>query len=108
MQIAQTSSVDKEEEAVIIDMQEPVTLRFACRYLNMFTKATPLSPQVNIINWILPIYLIHFVLTKLYITSQISFDVKLKFSDSLKLYTKYNQYFVISLVSIIVKFLTSS
>jgi proliferating cell nuclear antigen len=27
-------------------MQEPVTLTFACRYLNSFTKATPLSPQV--------------------------------------------------------------
>lgn len=45
-QLAQTSSVDKEDDAVIIDMQEPVTLTFACRYLNMFTKATPLSPQV--------------------------------------------------------------
>lgn len=27
-------------------MQEPVTLTFACRYLNSFTKATPLSNQV--------------------------------------------------------------
>ena len=27
-------------------MQQPVTLTFACRYLNMFTKATCLSSQV--------------------------------------------------------------
>ena len=45
-QLAQTASVDKEEDAVVVDMQEPVTLTFACKYLNMFTKATPLSPQV--------------------------------------------------------------
>jgi len=38
--------VDKEEEAVTIEMQEPVVLTFALRYLNFFTKATPLSPQV--------------------------------------------------------------
>jgi len=48
IKLAQTSSVDKEEEAVIVDMQEPVTLTFACRYLNMFTKASPLSPQVSL------------------------------------------------------------
>lgn len=29
-------------------MQEPVVLTFACRYLNSFTKASPLSPQVKI------------------------------------------------------------
>ncbi|XP_071551328.1 proliferating cell nuclear antigen [Panulirus ornatus] len=48
IKLAQTSSVDKEEEAVVIEMQEPTTLTFACRYLNMFTKATPLSPQVSL------------------------------------------------------------
>merc|ERR1712002_1268199 len=48
IKLAQSSSVDKEEEAVSIDMQEPVTLTFACKYLNMFTKATPLSPQVSL------------------------------------------------------------
>lgn len=48
VKLAQTSSVDKEEEAVIIEMQEPVTLTFACRYLNAFTKATPLSGQVQL------------------------------------------------------------
>lgn len=48
VKLAQTSTVDKEEEAVIIEMQEPVTLTFACRYLNSFTKATPLSTQVQL------------------------------------------------------------
>ena len=33
IKLAQTANVDKEEEAVIIEMQEPVTLTFACRYL---------------------------------------------------------------------------
>ena len=31
IKLAQTANVDKEEEAVIIEMQEPVTLTFACR-----------------------------------------------------------------------------
>jgi proliferating cell nuclear antigen len=48
IKLAQTSSVDKEDEAVIIELQEPVLLTFACRYLNSFTKATPLSPQVQL------------------------------------------------------------
>ncbi|XP_013098762.1 proliferating cell nuclear antigen [Stomoxys calcitrans] len=48
VKLAQTSSVDKEEEAVSIEMQEPVTLTFACRYLNAFTKASPLSGQVQL------------------------------------------------------------
>lgn len=48
VKLAQTSSVDKEEEAVSIEMQEPVTLTFACQYLNSFTKATPLSTQVSL------------------------------------------------------------
>ena len=46
--MAQTANVDKEEEAVIIEMQEAVTLTFALRYLNFFTKATPLSSQVSL------------------------------------------------------------
>lgn len=29
-------------------MQEAVTLTFALRYLNFFTKATPLATQVNL------------------------------------------------------------
>ncbi|XP_046392856.1 proliferating cell nuclear antigen [Ischnura elegans] len=48
VKLAQTANADKEEEAVTIDMQEPVTLTFACRYLNSFTKATPLSPVVQL------------------------------------------------------------
>merc|ERR1711962_154183 len=48
IKLAQTANVDKEEEAVSIEMQEPVTLTFACRYLNMFTKASCLAPQVTL------------------------------------------------------------
>uniref|UniRef100_A0A1B6DFU3 DNA sliding clamp PCNA n=1 Tax=Clastoptera arizonana TaxID=38151 RepID=A0A1B6DFU3_9HEMI len=48
VKLAQTANADKEEEAVIIEMQEPVTLSFACRYLISFTKATPLSAQVQL------------------------------------------------------------
>lgn len=48
VKLAQTANVDKEEEAVIIEMQEAVTLTFALRYLNFFTKATPLSGQVSL------------------------------------------------------------
>ena len=42
------TAVDKEDEAVVIDMQEPVTLSFAIRYLNLFTKATALGPTVTL------------------------------------------------------------
>jgi len=48
IKLAQTANVDKEEESVTIEMQEPVTLTFACRYLNMFTKASCLSAQVSL------------------------------------------------------------
>merc|ERR1712226_274185 len=48
IKLAQTANLDKEEEAVTIEMQEPVTLTFACRYLNMLTKATCLAPQVSL------------------------------------------------------------
>ncbi|KAB0365056.1 hypothetical protein FD754_009212, partial [Muntiacus muntjak] len=47
IKLSQTSNVDKEEEAVTIEMNEPVQLTFALRYLNFFTKATPLSPTVT-------------------------------------------------------------
>lgn len=46
IKLVQTANIDKEEEAVVIEMQEPVSLTFACRYLNSFTKASPLSGQV--------------------------------------------------------------
>jgi proliferating cell nuclear antigen len=40
------TSVDKDEDAVVIDMQEPVELNFALRYLTLFTKASALGPLV--------------------------------------------------------------
>ena len=46
IKLAQTANVEKDDEAVIIEIQEPVTLTFAFRYLNMFTKATSLTSQV--------------------------------------------------------------
>jgi proliferating cell nuclear antigen len=49
MTIRQNNSVDtKEEDQVSIEMEEPVTLNFALRYLNFFTKATPLSSSVTL------------------------------------------------------------
>lgn len=48
VKLAQTNNFDKEEESVTIEMMEPVTLTFACQYLNSFTKATPLSNQVQL------------------------------------------------------------
>jgi len=50
----QTSNIDKEEESVSIDLQDPVSLTFACQYLNKFTKATPLSNKVG------PAYMIYY------------------------------------------------
>ncbi|XP_054982990.1 proliferating cell nuclear antigen-like [Sorex araneus] len=48
IKLSQTSNVDKEEEAATIDMNEPVQLTFALRYLNFFTKAPPLSSTVTL------------------------------------------------------------
>lgn len=36
------------EQATVIELQEPVALPFALRYINSFAKATPLSNQVTI------------------------------------------------------------
>ena len=36
------------EEAVIIDVQEPVSLKFGSQYLFYFSKAAPLSAQVSL------------------------------------------------------------
>ncbi|XP_058202518.1 proliferating cell nuclear antigen-like [Rhododendron vialii] len=44
----QNAMVDKPEEATIIEMNEPVSLTFALRYMNSFTKATPLSGTVTL------------------------------------------------------------
>ena len=45
---AREGSNEKQDDKVVIDMEEPVELSFALRYLNFFTKATPLSSQVII------------------------------------------------------------
>ncbi|CAM9669362.1 unnamed protein product [Hapterophycus canaliculatus] len=46
--VRNNNSVDKEEDKVTVTMEEPVTLKFALRYLALFTKATPLGPVVTI------------------------------------------------------------
>lgn len=46
--LIRANATDKEEDQVIIDMEEPVELTFALRYLNLFTKATSLGPAVVI------------------------------------------------------------
>jgi proliferating cell nuclear antigen len=38
----------QEDEQTTIELQEPVSLTFALRYLNSFAKATPLSPTVSL------------------------------------------------------------
>ncbi|TRY93954.1 hypothetical protein DNTS_016304 [Danionella cerebrum] len=48
IKLSQNSNVDKEEEAVTIEMNEPVQLVFALNYLNFFTRATPLSKTVTL------------------------------------------------------------
>ncbi|XP_074615853.1 proliferating cell nuclear antigen-like [Acropora palmata] len=45
--LKQSASIDKEEDQVSIELNEPVELTFALRYLNFFTKATPLSAKVT-------------------------------------------------------------
>jgi len=42
------ATADKEKDQVLIDMEEPVELNFALRYLNFFTKATNLTDHVII------------------------------------------------------------
>lgn len=46
--VRNNAGAEKEEDQVIIDMEEPVELTFALRYLNFFTKATSLGPSVII------------------------------------------------------------
>ena len=47
--LRETSNSDaKEEEKVQIKIDSPLELTFALSYLNMFTKATPLSPVVTL------------------------------------------------------------
>jgi len=44
----QNTSVDEDQEPTVIDLDEPVALTFAMRYLISFTKATPLSSSVTL------------------------------------------------------------
>ncbi|GJP29668.1 hypothetical protein CLOM_g19300 [Closterium sp. NIES-68] len=44
----QNLSVDEPDDETVIDMREPVSLTFALRYLNSFTKATALSGAVRL------------------------------------------------------------
>ncbi|KAL1200148.1 Proliferating cellular nuclear antigen 1 [Cardamine amara subsp. amara] len=46
--LRQNTTVDKPEDAIVIEMKEPVSLSLALRYMNSFTKATPLSDTVTI------------------------------------------------------------
>ena len=47
MKYAQSGTGDSAED-VSIDLNDPCTLTFAVKYLNYFTKATPLSDQVTL------------------------------------------------------------
>jgi proliferating cell nuclear antigen len=44
--LLRANASEKEDEQVMIEMDEPVELTFALRYLNFFTKATGLGPSV--------------------------------------------------------------
>jgi proliferating cell nuclear antigen len=46
--LKQNASADKEDDKVVVEMQEPVSLTFALRYLNSFSKATGLSGTVKL------------------------------------------------------------
>jgi len=43
-----TKDDEKDEDKTVIDIEEPLELTFALRYLNLFTKATPLSNSVTL------------------------------------------------------------
>jgi proliferating cell nuclear antigen len=44
--LIRSNASEKEEDQVLVEMDEPVELTFALRYLNFFTKATGLGPAV--------------------------------------------------------------
>jgi len=44
--LIRSNASEKEEDQVLVEMEEPVELTFALRYLNFFTKATGLGPAV--------------------------------------------------------------
>lgn len=43
-----STTADNDKAHTVIDMEEPVSLTFSLRYLNFFTKATPLAEMVTI------------------------------------------------------------
>merc|ERR1712010_408380 len=45
--VRQNASADKDQQT-LIELQEPVSLTFALRYLNFFTKAAPMSEAVSL------------------------------------------------------------
>jgi len=48
VRLSQHSNVDKEEEAVVIELQEACSAMFAAKYMNQFTKAGPLTARVQL------------------------------------------------------------
>lgn len=49
LMLSNDTTADKSaEDSVMIELEEPVTQTFALRYLNFFTKATPLSKSVSL------------------------------------------------------------
>jgi proliferating cell nuclear antigen len=46
--LKQNASIDEEEDAISVKVEEECTLTFALRYLNFFAKATPLSSKVTL------------------------------------------------------------
>jgi len=46
--LKQNSAADKPESSTLIELEEPVELSFALRYLSLFTKATGLSKQASL------------------------------------------------------------
>jgi proliferating cell nuclear antigen len=48
VKIIQNANIDKEDEAITVETREPMKLAFACCFLNMFTKASCVSPTVTL------------------------------------------------------------
>lgn len=46
--LKQKHDPEKKEESVTLEVDEPVNLSFALRYLNLFNKASNLSPSVTL------------------------------------------------------------
>eukprot|EP00667_Euglena_gracilis_P022088 EG_transcript_24437 len=46
--VKQQKSADKESESTTIELQEPISMNFALRYLTTFSKATSLSDRVKL------------------------------------------------------------